>query len=199
VDPEEDKEEEMQYQDAKRALKAVCGHSHSDSSADEHRKVGHIMLEGSCDITSRRVVKTLRRAVAAATPAPRVAPHHKWMETSINFDASDCPNNMAGAEQLPLFISPTIANIRLYHILVDNGASLNLTSLVAFKKLQIPMSKLAPFHPFSGVGPWSVMLHSSISLPVTFGKLENYRMESILFDITEVNLPFNAILGRLAL
>jgi hypothetical protein len=28
---------------------------------------------------------------------------------------------------------------------------------------------------------------------------ENYYMESILFDIVEVNLPFNAIIGRLAL
>jgi hypothetical protein len=28
---------------------------------------------------------------------------------------------------------------------------------------------------------------------------ENYHMESILFDVVEVNLPFNAIIGRLAL
>jgi hypothetical protein len=28
---------------------------------------------------------------------------------------------------------------------------------------------------------------------------ENYRTESILFDVTEVNLPFNAIIGRVAL
>jgi hypothetical protein len=40
------------------------------------------------------------------------------------------------------------------------------------------------------------MLRGCISLSVTFGTPENYRMESILFDIVEVNLPFNAILGR---
>jgi hypothetical protein len=34
---------------------------------------------------------------------------------------------------------------------------------------------------------------------VTFGTPENYRMESAIFDIAEVNLPFNAILNRLAL
>jgi hypothetical protein len=28
---------------------------------------------------------------------------------------------------------------------------------------------------------------------------ENYRIESIVFDIMKVNLPFNAILGRSAL
>jgi hypothetical protein len=44
----------------------------------------------------RRVIKTLCRAVAATVPAPRVAPHHKWMETTISFDTSDYPKNMVG-------------------------------------------------------------------------------------------------------
>ena len=39
----------------------------------------------------------------------------------------------------------------------------------------------------------------SITLPVTFGTKENFRTESILFDVAEVNLPFNAIIGRTAL
>jgi hypothetical protein len=50
--------------------------------------------------------------------------------------------------------------------------------------------------PFLGVGLGSIIPRGSISLPVTFGTLENYRTESILFDIAEVNLPFNAIIGR---
>jgi hypothetical protein len=49
---------------------------------------------------------------------------------------------MARADQLPLLISLTIINIKLYHVLIDGGAALNLISLTAFKKLQIPMSKL---------------------------------------------------------
>jgi hypothetical protein len=49
---------------------------------------------------------------------------------------------MAGAKQLPLLVSPTIINVKLYHVLIDGGAMLNLISLAAFKMLQIPMSKL---------------------------------------------------------
>jgi hypothetical protein len=45
----------------------------------------------------------------------------------------------------------------------------------------------------------SVMPHCCISLPVTFGTAESFRTESVLFDVVEVSLPFNAILGRLAL
>jgi hypothetical protein len=121
------------------------------------------------------------------------------MEMSIGFDTSDCAKNMVGAGQLLLLVSPTITNTMPYHILVHSGATLNLIRLIAFKKLQIPMSKLAPSRPFSGVGLGSVMPHGSISLPVMFGTPENYHTESILLDITEVNLPFNTILGRPAL
>jgi hypothetical protein len=38
----------------------------------------------------------------------------------------------------------------------------------------------------------------SITLPVTFGTEENFRTENVQFDVAEVNLPFNAIIGRLA-
>jgi hypothetical protein len=36
----------------------------------------------------------------------------------------------------------------------------------------------------------------SIALPVTFGTEENFRIENVQFDVAEVNLPFNAIIGR---
>ena len=39
----------------------------------------------------------------------------------------------------------------------------------------------------------------SIALPVTFGTEENFRTENVQFDVAEVNLPFNAIIGRPAL
>jgi hypothetical protein len=39
----------------------------------------------------------------------------------------------------------------------------------------------------------------SIALLVTFGTEENFRTENVRFDIAEVNLRFNAIIGRPAL
>jgi hypothetical protein len=44
-----------------------------------------------------------------------------------------------------------------------------------------------------------VMSCGCISLPVKFGMTENFRTESVLFDVVEVSLPFNAILCRSAL
>jgi hypothetical protein len=61
------------------------------------------------------------------------------------------------------------------------------------------MGKLQPSCPFSGVGLVPVVPCGCISLLVTFRMAESFRTESILFDIVEVSLSFNAILGRLAL
>jgi hypothetical protein len=98
----------MEFLDTRRALRAVYDHSNSESSDNECCKTLHVMFKGSWGITFRRIIKTLRREIAAAAPAPKAAPHHKWVETLIGFDASDCPKSMAGAGQLPLLVSPTI-------------------------------------------------------------------------------------------
>jgi hypothetical protein len=89
--------------------------------------------------------------------------------------------------------------MRLHHVLIDGGASLNVISHAAFKQLQILGSRLGPSRPFSGVGPQPVYPLGRIALPVTFGTEENFRTENVLFDIAKVNLPFNAIIGRPAL
>jgi hypothetical protein len=89
--------------------------------------------------------------------------------------------------------------MRLHHVLIDGGAGLNVISHAAFKQLQIPGSRLGPSCPFFGVGPQPVYPLGSIALPVTFGTEENFRTENVLFDVAEVNLPFNAIIGRSAL
>jgi hypothetical protein len=52
VNLEEENDEEMEFQKAKRDLKPIYGHSNSDSSDNEHRKTLHIIFEGSWDITS---------------------------------------------------------------------------------------------------------------------------------------------------
>jgi hypothetical protein len=129
----------------------------------------------------------------------KVAPHQWWKNTTISFGPSDCPENMAGAGVLPLVTAPTIANVRVHHVQIDGGAGLSVISYAAFKHLQIPESKLTPSRPFSGVGPNPVYPVGTITLPVTFGTEDNFRTKNVQFKVAEVNLPFNAIIGRPAL
>jgi hypothetical protein len=106
---------------------------------------------------------------------------------------------MAGVDILLLITAPVIANIKLHHVLINGGAGLNVISHAAFRQLQILGSRLGPSRPFSGVGAQPVYPLGSITLPVTFGIEENFRTENVQFDTAEVNLPFNAIIGRPAL
>jgi hypothetical protein len=56
-----------------------------------------------------------------------------------------------------------------------------------------------PSRPFSRVGPVLVIPRDCISLLVIFGTPENFCTESVLFNVVEVSLPFNAVLGMPAL
>jgi hypothetical protein len=193
-------ERELGYQTPKKDLKGLFHQSDPESGGDEHHKKLYVIYGGSSELVSRRDVKTLRREVFSVKPgAPKAAPLQWWRSTTISFGPSDCPENMAGAGVLPLLTAPTIANIKLHHVLIDGGAGLNVISYAAFKQLQILESKLDLSRPFSGVGPHPVYPVGTISLPVTFGTKENFRTENIQFNVAEVNLPFNAIIGRPAL
>jgi hypothetical protein len=193
-------ERDLRYQASEQVLKEILtGDSNSGDDNDRRKKL-YVMYGRSWEFTSRRNVKSLRREVLSPTlGVPKVAPHQRWQSTTISFGASDCPENMAGAGILPLITAPVSANMKLHHVLIDGGAGLNVISHVAFKQLQIPGSRLGPSRPFSGVGPQPVYPLGSIALPVTFGTEENFRTENVQFDVAEVNLPFNATIGRPAL
>jgi len=148
------------------------------------------MYGGSWELVSQRDVKTLCREFLSVKPGVlKAAPHQRWRNTTISFRPYDCPENMLGAGVLPIVATPVIANIRLYHVLIDGGAGLNIISYAVFKQLQISESKMAPSRPFSGVGPQLVFPLGSIVLPVTFGTEDNFRTENVQFDVAEVNLP----------
>jgi hypothetical protein len=193
-------ERDLGYQSPEQVLKDILtGDSDSGDDTDRRKKL-YVMYGGSWELTSRRNMKSLHREVLSVTPrVPKAAPHQRLRSTTISFREFDCPKNMAGAGILPLITAPIIANIKLHPILIDGGARLNVISHATFKQLQILGSRLGPSRPFSGVGAQPVYPLGSITLPVTFGTEENFRTENVQFDVAEVNLPFNAIIGRSAL
>jgi hypothetical protein len=193
-------ERDLRYQSPEGVLKDVFTRDSDFGDDNDRRKKLYVIYDGSWELTSRRIIKSLCREVLSAVPGvPKAAPHQRRRSTTISFGASDCPDNMAGAGILPLIIAPVITNMHLHHVLIDGGAGLNVISHAAFKQLQIPRSRLGPSRPFSGVGAQPVYPLGSITLPVTFGTEENFRTENVQFDVAKVNLPFNAIIGRPAL
>ena len=96
-------------------------------------------------------------------------------------------------------VSPTIRNLRVNKMLVDGGAGLNLISPVVIKRLQFPDGDLEETGTFQGVNPGRSQPKGKVTLPVTFRGELNYRTERIVFDVAEIPLPYNGILGRPAL
>jgi hypothetical protein len=190
-------ERDLGYQAPEQVLKEILTRDSDSGHDNDHRKKLYVMYGRSWELTFHRNMKSLHQEVLSATPGvPKAAPHQQWRSTTISFEASDCPENMAGAGILPLITAPIITNMKLHHVLIDGGAGLNVISHATIKQLQIPGSRLGPSRPFSRVGPQPVYPLGSISLPVTFGTEENFRNENVQFDVAEVNLPFNAIIGR---
>jgi hypothetical protein len=129
-------ERDLGYQSPEGDLKDVFTRDSDSGDDNDRRKKLYVMYDGSWELTSCRNVKSLRREVLSAVPGvPKAAPHQRWRSTTISFGASDCPDNMAGVGILPLITAPVIANMRLHHVLINGGASLNVISHAAFKQL----------------------------------------------------------------
>jgi hypothetical protein len=94
---------------------------------------------------------------------------------------------------------PTINNIAVNRNLIDGGAGLNIISVEVFEKKEVLYHRLMPTRSFFGVTEGSTMRIGQVRLPITFGNRDNYRIESLDFDVAYIVLPYNAILGYPAL
>lgn len=141
----------------------------------------------------------LIRDLSAAEPAFELRQPLAWSAQPISFDAGDHPPSRSGVGRIPLVVSPTIQNFKVAKMLVDGRAGLNLLSAGILSKLQISPSRLLPTGAFQGAGHGLIRPLGRITLPVTFGSIDNFRTEDIEFDVADTPLPYNGILGRPAL
>ena len=144
-------------------------------------------------------MKRLSHAVYAVQPSANAQRPLKWSHVPITFDAADHPDRTSGVRVLPLVVSPVIHNVTVTKMLVDGGAGLHLISAALIGKLQVSREQLTPTGSFQGVNLGATQPLGKIVLPVTFGTRKNYQTENITFDVSDMPLPYNGILGRPAL
>jgi hypothetical protein len=177
--------------------------------ANDHREENHggnqeprgfaaCLLGGAQAPLSNRHFKQLSREIAAAQPSVN---NHlmKWSTSKIGFDKEDHPISTKAMGTIPLLCRPTINNIAVNRTLIDGGACLNIITVEVFEKMQVSYHQLMPTRPFFGVIEGSTTPIGQVRLPVTFGTRDNYRTESLDFDVAYIALPYNAILGYPAL
>jgi hypothetical protein len=120
----------------------------------------------------------------------------KWSHIPITFSQEDLqlkdyPHNDA------MVISYVIKGFLVHNVLVDIGSAANIIFAKAFRQMQEPADKIHDAtHPLCGFGGRQIVALSKITMSVTFGYVHNTRTEQVVFDIVDMEYPYNAIIGR---
>jgi hypothetical protein len=76
--------------------------------------------------------------------------------------------------------------------LVDKGSAANIIYTKAFKQMQEPEDKIQESdYPLCGFRGKILALRK---LPITFDYIDNARIEEVVFEIVDMEFPYNAII-----
>jgi hypothetical protein len=120
----------------------------------------------------------------------------KWSHIPITFSQEDLqlkdyPHNDA------MVISCVIKGFLVHNVLVDTGSATNIIFAKAFRQMQETEDKIHDAtHSLCGFGGRQIVALCKITMPVTFGFVHNTRTEQVVFDIVDMEYPYNAIIGR---
>jgi hypothetical protein len=96
-----------------------------------------------------------------------------------------------------MVISFVIKRFLVHNVLVDTGSATDIIFAKAFSQMQEPDDKIHDAtHPLCGFGGRQIVALGKITMPVTFGYVHNTRTEQDVFDIVDMDYPYNAIIGR---
>ena len=99
-----------------------------------------------------------------------------------------------------MVLDPIIDGYHLTRVLMDGDSSLNLIYQDTIRKMGIDPSRISQSNTtFKGVIPGiEARCKGSLVLEVTFGSLDNFRSEELLFTIAPLRSGYHALLGRTA-
>jgi hypothetical protein len=141
--------------------------------------------------------KRKRHEVLATEKAP--LSFLDWSEDAITFSREDHPNRIPKPGQYLLVVYPVIGNARFSKVPMDGGSSLNILYAHTLRLLGVGLDQLRPnMMPFHGIAPGKrVQPLGQIDLPIWFGTLDNFRKETLTFEVVGFRGEYRAILGRL--
>jgi hypothetical protein len=122
-----------------------------------------------------------------------------WSEDTIMFSREDHLNRIPNPGQYPLVVDPVIGTARFSKVLMNGGSSLNILYAHTLHLLGIGLDQLRlSTTPFHGVASGKrVQPLGQIDLPVWFGTPDNFRKETLTFEVVGIRGAYHAILGRL--
>jgi hypothetical protein len=120
----------------------------------------------------------------------------EWAKVPITFTEEDLKLKSA-IHNDAMVIGVNIAGWVIGKVLVGNGSSADILFLKTFEKMNLSQHMLdPPEYPLQGFRGKPIKPVGKISLPVSFGNLDNARTESLTFDVVDIYHPYLAIFGR---
>jgi hypothetical protein len=96
-----------------------------------------------------------------------------------------------------MVISCVIKGFLIHNVLVDISSAADIIFAKAFRHMQEPEDKIHDAtHPLCGFGGRQIVALGKITMPVTLGFVHNTRTEQVVFDIVDMEYPYNAIISR---
>jgi hypothetical protein len=151
---------------------------------------------GAASLPILDAIKHFSREILATEPRADQREPLCWSHVLVTFDVADHPNRCTGVGALPLVVSPVIHNVRVTKMLVDGRASISLISVKLMEVLQISKKELTPTGAFRGAIPGATQPLRKVVLPITFRTHDIFWTENAMFDVAEIMLPYNGLLGR---
>jgi hypothetical protein len=120
----------------------------------------------------------------------------KWSHIPITFSQKDLqlkdyPHNDA------MVISCVIKRFLVHNVLVDTGSAADIIFAKAFRQMQELEDKIHDAtHPLCGFRGRQIVALGKMTMSVTLGYIHNTRTEQVVFDIVDMDYPYNAIIGQ---
>jgi hypothetical protein len=121
-----------------------------------------------------------------------------WSEDAIIFSREDHPNRIPNPGQYPPVVDPVIGNVRFSKVLMDGDNNLNILYAPTLRLMGIGLDQLRPsMMPFHGVTLGKrVQPLGKIDLPFWFGTPDNFRKETLTFEVVGFRGAYHTILGH---
>jgi hypothetical protein len=129
---------------------------------------------------------------------PRKPEYLKGYEQPITFSKEDHPQKVPRPGHSALVVHAQIDGYNVERVFMDGGSGINIIYADTLRRMNKNLEGLAKSDTsFHGIVPGKANYPlGSISLEVIFGKSDNYRRETLHFEVVDWPSQYHAILGR---